>query len=103
MRVDTTLIGYLEQIYAYLNCSKIIVSSGYRCPSHDKAVGGSGAGRHTMGMAADICYYDQDGQPIESNHVACAAEDLGINGIGLNCGGKSTYTHIDSRSASAKW
>ena len=103
MRVDTTLIGYLEQIYAYLNCSKIIVSSGYICPSHDKAVGGSGAGRHTMGMAADICCYGQDGQPIESKYVACAAEDLGINGIGLNCGENAVYTHIDSRSASAKW
>lgn len=56
-----------------------------------------------MGMAADICCYGQDGQPIESKYVACAAEDLGINGIGLNCGENAVYTHIDSRSASAKW
>ena len=56
-----------------------------------------------MGMAADICCYGQDGKPIGSKYVACAAEDLGINGIGLNCGGNATYTHIDSRSAAAKW
>ena len=101
--IQAKLISYLEQIFAYLNCSKIIVSSGYRCPSHDKAVCGSGAGRHAMGMAADICCYGQDGKPIASKYVACAAEDLGINGIGLNCGGNAVYTHIDSRSASAKW
>ena len=88
IRVDSTLIGFLEQLYAKLDCSKIIVSSGYRCTRHDRAVGGSGAGRHTMGMAADICCYGQDGKPIASKYVACAAEDLGINGIGLNCGGK---------------
>ena len=103
IRVDSTLIGFLEQLYAKLNCSKIIVSSGYRCTRHDRAVGGSGAGRHTMGMAADICCYGQDGKPIGSKYVACAAEDLGINGIGLNCGGNHSYTHIDSRSAAAKW
>ena len=103
IRVDSTLIGFLEQLYAALNCSKIIVSSGYRCPEHDRAVGGSGAGRHTMCMAADICCYGQDGKPIASKFVACAAEDLGINGIGLNCGGNHSYTHIDSRSAAAKW
>ena len=103
IRVDSTLIGFLEQLYAALNCSKIIVSSGYRCTRHDRAVGGSGAGRHTMGMAADICCYGQDGKPIGSKYVACAAEDLGINGIGLNCGGNHSYTHIDSRSAAAKW
>ena len=36
IRIDSTLIGFLEQLYAALNCSKIIVSSGYRCTRHDR-------------------------------------------------------------------
>ena len=103
IKVDSALVNLLELIYSALDCSKIVVSSGYRCPEHDKAVGGSGSGRHTLGMAADICCYGQDGNPIESKYVACAAEDLGVYGIGLNCGGNRHYTHIDSRTASDKW
>ena len=32
----------------------LIVSSGYRCPALNKAVGGSGTSHHLLGMAADI-------------------------------------------------
>ncbi len=43
------LVDKLEKLYSALNCSKIIVTSGYRCTAHDKAVGGSGTGQHTKG------------------------------------------------------
>ena len=32
----------------------IIVSSGYRCPELNKAVGGAKTSQHTLGQAADI-------------------------------------------------
>lgn len=32
----------------------IIVSSGYRCPELNKAVGGAASSQHTLGQAADI-------------------------------------------------
>ena len=35
--IASKLVGKLEQLYTALNCSKIIVTSGYRCPEHDKA------------------------------------------------------------------
>ena len=75
------LIEKLEKLYDALNCSKIIVTSGYRCPVHDKAVGGTSSGQHTKGNAADIVCYGQDGQPVSSKLVCCKAQDIGFGGI----------------------
>lgn len=47
--VNEKLVENLEKLYEALNCSKITVTSGYRCASHDKAVGGNGTGQHTKG------------------------------------------------------
>ena len=90
------LVDKLEQLYTALNCSKIIVTSGYRCPEHDKAVGGTSSGQHTKGTAADVCCYGQDGQPISSKTVCCKAQDLGFTGI-ANITSSYQYTHLDVR------
>ena len=95
------LITNLEKLYSALNCSKIIVTSGYRCTAHDKNVGGSGSGQHTKGNAADICCYGQDGQPIFSKTVCCMTQDIGFGGI-ANINEKYIYTHVDVRTGS-KW
>ena len=34
--VSDELVQKLEQLYAALNCSKIIVTSGFRCSAHDR-------------------------------------------------------------------
>ena len=94
--IDNGLIDKLEQLYAALNCSKIIVTSGYRCSEHDKAVGGTSSGQHTKGTAADVCCYGQDGQPISSKTVCCKAQDLGFGGI-ANITTSYQYTHLDVR------
>ena len=92
--LDTALVEKLEELYTALNCSSINVSSGYRCVQHDKAVGGSGTGQHTLGKAADICCYGQDKQPINSKLVCCTAADLGFSGVARIT---DTYTHVDVR------
>ncbi|MBO4867876.1 MAG: hypothetical protein J5582_15150 [Ruminococcus sp.] len=99
--VSDELVQKLEQLYAALNCSKIIVTSGFRCSAHDKAVKGSGTGQHTLGNAADICCYGQDGQPISSKVVCCKAQDIGFSGI-ANITAAYQYTHVDVRSGK-KW
>ena len=95
------LVDKLEKLYSALNCSKIIVTSGYRCTNHDKNTGGSGSGQHTKGNAADICCYGQDGQPISSKAVCCKAQDIGFGGI-ANITAEYKYTHVDVRTNS-KW
>ena len=95
------LVKKLEQLYAALDCSKIIVTSGFRCSMHDRTVGGSGTGQHTKGNAADICCYGQDGQPISSKIVCCKAQDIGFTGI-ANITAAYQYTHVDVR-PNGKW
>lgn len=99
--ISNELIEKLEKLYAALNCSKIIVTSGFRCSAHDKTVGGSGTGQHTLGNAADICCYGQDGQPISSKVVCCKAQDIGFRGI-ANITAAYQYTHVDVR-PNGKW
>ena len=67
------LVRNLERLRSELNCKSVHVSSGYRCPAHDKAVGGKGNGKHTQGLAADVICYGQDGQPISSKIVCFPA------------------------------
>ena len=80
-KIDTELANKLEQLRNKLNCSQIIINSGYRCSTHDKNVGGSGTGQHVSGCAADIVCYDKSGKKISSKVVCCAAQDLGQHRI----------------------
>lgn len=99
-KADTLLIEKLEKLRETLCCSRIIVNSGYRCPAHDKNVGGSGSGQHTKGTAADIVCYDGKGKVISSKNVCCAAQELGFTGI-ANIDSTYTATHVDVRAG--KW
>ncbi len=94
--INPELPEKLEQLYKKLNCSKIIINSGYRCVNHDKAVGGSGAGHHVYGNAADIVCYDQSNNKISSKKVSCVAQDIGFGGI-ANIDSSYTATHVDVR------
>lgn len=100
-KVSEEFVQKLEDLFGFMNCSKIIISSGYRCVKHDKSVGGSGAGQHTVGIAADMCCYDKNGNIIHTAKVSCAAQDLGFNGI-ANINASHQYIHLDMRSGS-KW
>ena len=100
--ISDELIQKLEELYTALGCSKIIVTSGYRCPTHDKNVGGTSTGQHTKGTAADICCYGQDGKPISSKLVCCKAQDLGFTGI-ANIDSSYQYTHVDVRNTGYRW
>ena len=99
--INPNLVTNLEKLYRVLDCSKIVITSGYRCPDHDKAVGGNGTGQHTKGNAADIICYGQDGSIISTKKVACKAQDIGFRGIG-NIDRTYTAIHVDVRTG-AKW
>lgn len=99
--INPNLVTNLEKLYRVLDCSKIVVTSGYRCSDHDKAVGGNGTGQHTKGNAADIICYGQDGNIISTKKVACKAQDIGFRGIG-NIDSTYTAIHVDVRTG-AKW
>lgn len=94
--IATELPKKLESLYTALRCSKIIINSGYRCYTHDIAVGGTGSGKHVSGDAADIKCYDKNNKIISSKIVCCAAQDVGFGGI-ANIDTTYTATHVDVR------
>ena len=99
--VADELVSHLEKLFDYLGCSMITINSGYRCPSHDKAVGGSGSGYHVSGYAADIRCYDKKKALISSRLVSCAMQEVGFNGI-ANIDDSYVNTHGDVR-PNGKW
>ena len=96
--VAEELVDKLEKLYSKLNCSKIIVTSGMRCPSYDISIGGNGGGQHPLGKAADVICYNQAGERISSKLVCCTAQDLGFGGI-ANIDTSYTATHLDVRTS----
>lgn len=99
IKIDTDLVELLEKLRTKLNAKSGNIYSGYRCPTHDKNVGGSGSGPHTEGYAVDIYFIGQDGKRISSKTIALTLEDMGHKyGIGYRCGGSADSTgniHID--------
>jgi len=95
---DAKLSKMLQKLIEVLGADKAVITSGYRCAKHDKAVGGTGAGQHVNGLAADVIFY-KGGKAIDTRKVACKAQDLGFKGIGRI---SDTAIHLDVRT-SGKW
>lgn len=94
--IDNTLVDRLERLYKIADCSRITITSGYRCPTHSRNVGGSASDAHTVGIAADIMCYDKQGKLINPWLVAAYAEQVGFSGIGV----MATALHVDVRNSS---
>ena len=73
----------------------IRINSAYRCPAHNRAVGGATSSRHMAGDAADIVIV---GWPIARQRQLCE-KHFGDGGIGY----ANTFTHVDTRGSRARW
>ena len=93
--IDTELVKVLQKIRTHFGKS-VTITSAYRTPSKNKAVGGEKYSQHLYGMAADIKV-----KGIAPKSVAAYAEKLlpGKGGIGTY----KTFTHIDVRATKARW
>lgn len=91
--VDEDLVKWLQLIRDHFGGS-VHVNSGYRCPEHNKKVGGSATSHHMRGMAADIRV-----QGATPTQVARYAESIGVQRIGLyDC-----FVHIGSDNRKRFW
>lgn len=96
--VDQQLVEYLQKIRNHFG-KPVNISSGYRCVTHNKNVGGATGSRHSKGQAADI--YINGIAPAE---IAKYAESIGIKGIGLYETDKDGYfVHVDTRTTKSFW
>ena len=93
--IDSDLVNVLQKIRNHFGRS-VTITSAYRTPTRNKAVGGTTYSQHLYGRAADIKV-----SGVSPKKVAAYAEKLlsGKGGIGIY----STFTHIDTRTTKSRW
>lgn len=96
--INETLVEYLEKIREHFGKS-ITITSAYRCPIHNRNVGGATGSRHSKGDAADIVV-----SGVTPREVAKYAESIGVKGIGLyETSADGHFVHIDTRTTKSFW
>lgn len=93
--ISPDLVIVLQKIRTHFG-KAVTITSAYRTPTRNKAVGGTTYSQHLYGTAADIKV-----NGVSPTKVAEYAEKLLPNkgGIGIY----ETFTHIDVRSVKARW
>jgi len=87
VKIDSELVERL-QILRNRIARPVIITSGYRCPKHNKEVGGVDNSYHTLGLAVDIVVRDYDLEKLEA-----IARAVGFKGIGIYK--SENFLHID--------
>lgn len=93
--IDSDLVDVLQKIRSHFGAA-VTITSAYRTPGRNKAVGGQAYSQHLYGRAADIKV-----KGIAPKTVAAYAETLLKNKGGI--GTYATFTHVDVRAAKARW
>jgi uncharacterized protein YcbK (DUF882 family) len=88
--VTPRLVEYLQELRDQIG-RPISISSGIRCPKHNKAVGGEKNSYHLIGRAADIYVA---GMSVQQLHKAVVAFGK-FNGVGYYP--KRGFVHVDTR------
>lgn len=96
IKVDVDLLVRLEEVRRRIGNRPIIVTSGYRCPTHNARVGGAKNSQHKYGRAADI---RANGVSVKEMNRVCD-KVFYDGGVGLN---GATITHVDTRGYRARW
>lgn len=93
--IDSDLVNVLQNIRDHFS-KPVTITSSYRTPTRNKAVGGEAYSQHLYGKAADIKVGGASPKA-----VAAYAEKLlpKSGGIGIY----NTFTHIDVRGTKARW
>lgn len=93
--IDTDLVKILQKIRNHFG-KAVTITSAYRTPGKNKAVGGTTYSQHLYGTAADIKV-----QGVTPKKVAAYVEKLMPNkgGIGIY----KTFTHVDVRAVKSRW
>ena len=87
-RIREELLIKLDQLRSSMD-RPICINSGFRCPAHNKAVGGVARSFHMQGLAVDIS--TAGWAPGEREKLIAYAKDYGFTGIGLG----SNFIHLD--------
>ena len=96
------LVDILIEIREHFD-KPVRINSGYRCPKHNKAVGGAPKSRHVVGDAVDISVQDVPTADVYN----WVLETYGSRPLGiakkLNKDPYKGFVHIDTRGVKARW
>ncbi len=90
------VLGWLEDIRAHFGGLPVNVNSGYRCPTHNRNVGGAKNSQHLLGAAADFWI---KGVPPSEVYTYCDKLVGNKGGVGKY----PNFTHIDARGSLSRW
>jgi uncharacterized protein YcbK (DUF882 family) len=79
------------------------ISSAYRSPSVNAAVGGARFSRHLQGDAGDISIEGWAAGDVRALIAACIWARFGGIGLGTNKSGVATFLHVDLRTVPTVW
>lgn len=96
IKIDINLLVKLEELRQAIGSKPIIINSGYRCPTHNRNVGGAKNSQHLYGKAADVRVAGMSPRQLEKY-----ADRVFSNG-GVGMGG-ATIVHVDTRNGKARW
>lgn len=91
--MDPALIDVLQRIRDHYGVP-VTINSGYRCPTHNAAVGGASNSQHMKGTAADFVV-----RGVAPSQVFRDLDPLWPGGLGRY----NNFTHIDTRPNRARW
>jgi uncharacterized protein YcbK (DUF882 family) len=89
--IDEELISKLEEVRVEYG-SGIVINSGYRCPSHNKKIGGKENSSHMKGLAADPSPARKTLDDLDLLYELCFNK---FDNIGD--GRKKGFVHVDTR------
>ena len=93
--MSNELLLKLERLRYECGNKPMIITSGYRTPSHNKRVGGASNSQHIYGRAADIKV-----RGVSPSTVYSKADKIFSRG---GVGKYSTFTHVDTRGHKARF